>query len=86
MYVHSTYLLPETSLAFQHGKENSAHKEGMKIMIDEIEYLSKEDLDKGHIMVSWVSLKEEQIKMRLLAQRMPFCSVHNGESIILQQM
>ena len=39
-------------LAFQHGKENSAHKEGMKIMIDEIEYLSKEDLDKGHIMVS----------------------------------
>ena len=51
-YVHSTYLLPETSLAFQHGKENSAHKEGMKIMIDEIEYLSKEDLDKGHIMVS----------------------------------
>ena len=35
----------------QHGKDNSAHKEGMKIMIDEIEYLSKGDLDKGHIMV-----------------------------------
>jgi len=37
---------------WQHGKDNSAHKEGMKIMIDEIEYLSKGDLDKGHIMVS----------------------------------
>merc|ERR1712129_75583 len=37
---------------WQHGKENSAHKEGMKIMIDEIEYLSKGDVDKGHIMVS----------------------------------
>ena len=37
----------------QHGKDNSAHKEGMKIMIDEIEYLSKGDLDKGHIMVTF---------------------------------
>ena len=37
----------------QHGKDNSAHKEGMKIMIDEIEYLSKGDLDKGHIMVTY---------------------------------
>lgn len=37
---------------WQYGKENNAHKEGIQIMIDEIEYLSKDDLDKGHIMVS----------------------------------
>ena len=30
----------------------SPHKEGLKTMIDEIEFLSKDDLDKGHIQVS----------------------------------
>jgi len=37
---------------WQFGQENSAHKEGIRTMIDEIEYLSKDDLDKGHIQVS----------------------------------
>jgi len=37
---------------WQHGEDNNAHKEGIKVMIEEIEYLSKGDLDKGHIMVS----------------------------------
>lgn len=37
---------------WQYGEENGAHKDGIKVMIDEIEYLSKDDLDKGHIMVS----------------------------------
>ena len=30
----------------------SPHKEGLQTMIDEIEHLSKDDLDKGHIQVS----------------------------------
>jgi len=37
---------------WQYGEENTAHKDGIKTMIYEIEYLSKGDLDKGHIMVS----------------------------------
>jgi len=37
---------------WQFGDESSAHKEGIRTMIDEIEYLSKGDLDKGHIQVS----------------------------------
>lgn len=37
---------------WQHGAENNAHKEGMKIMIEEIEYLSQADLERGHITVS----------------------------------
>jgi len=38
---------------WQFGEESSAHKEGIRTMIDEIEYLSsKEDLAKGHIQVS----------------------------------
>ena len=36
---------------WQFGDESSAHKEGIRTMIDEIEYLSKGDLDKGHIQV-----------------------------------
>jgi len=32
--------------------ESSPHKEGLQTMIDEIEFLSKEDLKKGHIQVS----------------------------------
>ena len=32
--------------------ECSPHKEGLQTMIDEIEYLSKDDLSKGHIQVS----------------------------------
>ena len=32
--------------------ESSPHKEGLQTMIDEIEYLSREDLEKGHIQVS----------------------------------
>jgi len=37
---------------WQFGEESSAHKEGLKVMMDEIEYLSKGDLDNGHIQVS----------------------------------
>lgn len=37
---------------WQFGEENSAHKEGVRTMIEEIEFLSKGDLDKGHIEVS----------------------------------
>jgi len=37
---------------WQFGEENSAHKEGIRTMIEEIEFLSKDDLDKGHIQVS----------------------------------
>ena len=36
---------------WQFGEESSAHKEGLKVMMDEIEYLSKGDLDNGHIQV-----------------------------------
>ena len=32
--------------------DSSPHKEGLQTMIDEIEFLSKDDLDKGHIQVS----------------------------------
>ena len=32
--------------------ESSPHKEGLQTMIDEIEYLSRDDLEKGHIQVS----------------------------------
>jgi len=37
---------------WQFGDEASAHKEGLKVMMEEIEFLSKEDLDEGHIQVS----------------------------------
>jgi len=38
---------------WQFGDESSAHKEGLKTMMDEIEYLtSKEDQEEGHIQVS----------------------------------
>jgi len=37
---------------WQFGEENSAHKEGIRTMIEEIEHLSQGDLDKGHIQVS----------------------------------
>lgn len=32
--------------------ECSPHKEGLQTMIDEIEFLSKDDLSRGHIQVS----------------------------------
>ena len=37
---------------WQFGEECSAHRQGLKVMMEEIEFLSKEDLDKGHIQVS----------------------------------
>jgi len=37
---------------WQFGEEASAHKEGLKVMMEEIEFLSKEDLKEGHIQVS----------------------------------
>jgi len=38
---------------WQFGEDGSAHKEGLKVMMDEIEFLtSKEDQEEGHIMVS----------------------------------
>eukprot|EP00092_Neocalanus_flemingeri_P010107 GFUD01010891.1.p1 GENE.GFUD01010891.1~~GFUD01010891.1.p1 ORF type:complete len:361 (+),score=104.28 GFUD01010891.1:33-1115(+) len=37
---------------WQFGDEASAHKEGLKVMMEEIEFLSKEDLEEGHIQVS----------------------------------
>ena len=37
---------------WQFGDESSAHKEGLKVMMEEIEFLSKGDLDDGHIQVS----------------------------------
>jgi len=38
---------------WQFGEEGSAHKEGLKVMMEEIEYLtSKEDQEEGHIQVS----------------------------------
>ena len=36
---------------WQFGEETSAHKEGIKTMIEEIQFLSKDDLHKGHIQV-----------------------------------
>ena len=37
---------------WQFGDESSAHKEGLKVMMEEIEFLSKGDLEEGHIQVS----------------------------------
>ena len=37
---------------WQFGEESNAHKEGLKVMMEEIEFLSKAELDKGHIQVS----------------------------------
>ena len=37
---------------WQFGDESSAHKEGLRVMMEEIEFLSKGDLDEGHIQVS----------------------------------
>jgi len=37
---------------WQFGAESNAHKEGLKVMMEEIEYLSKDDLSRGHIQVS----------------------------------
>jgi len=37
---------------WQFGDESSAHKEGLKVMMEEIEFLSKDDLAEGHIQVS----------------------------------
>ena len=37
---------------WQFGEEGSAHKQGLRVMMGEIEFLSKEDLEKGHIQVS----------------------------------
>ena len=37
---------------WQFGEESNAHKEGLKVMMEEIEYLSKGDLEEGHIQVS----------------------------------
>jgi len=37
---------------WQFGEESNAHKEGLKVMMEEIEFLSKEQLLEGHIQVS----------------------------------
>ena len=37
---------------WQFGEEGSAHKQGLRVMMEEIEFLSKEDLKAGHIQVS----------------------------------
>ena len=37
---------------WQFGEECSAHRQGLKVMMEEIEYLSKGDLEEGHIQVS----------------------------------
>ena len=37
---------------WQFGEEGSAHKQGLRVMMEEIEFLSEGDLEKGHIQVS----------------------------------
>ena len=37
---------------WQFGEESNAHKEGLKVMMEEIEFLSREQLLEGHIQVS----------------------------------
>ena len=37
---------------WQFGEEGSAHKQGLRVMMEEIEFLSKGDMEKGQIQVS----------------------------------